>query len=133
MTRPAFAPSTPRRRRSGRSAARAPRTLRFFGALLPRPLGRGRRLPLLGPRLAMPQHGHVRVPAGDRAERERRPRPVAGRHVAGPVRARERDLLLTGTAPLPDCGRAHQDGRTVMPPSTGITAPVTYAPARDAR
>lgn len=27
----------------------------------------------------------------------------------------------------------YQLGRTVIPPSTGMTAPVTYAPAREAR
>ena len=90
---------------SGTGAApRAVRTaaLLYRGlTLLPGPLGRGRRALLLRPGVTVAQHRHVRVPTGDGAEHERGPRAVARRHVAGPVRRGERELLLAGGASLP--------------------------------
>src|SRR5207249_4289101 len=70
--------------------------------LLAAPFRRGRGAPLLRPGIAVAKRGHVRVPAGDRAEDERRARTVAGRHVAGPVGGGERQLLLAVGAPLPE-------------------------------
>src|SRR5439155_23761956 len=87
-----------------------------------RPLGLARRLPLLCPRLAMTQHGHVRVPAAHRAERQRRARAVTGRHVADPVRAREGDLLLAVAAALPE--------RDLRPHRCPPRARVAYSAAR---
>src|SRR5207249_10753858 len=96
--------------RAAATASSPPALLRLGLPLLSRPLGRARRSPLLGPGITMAKHRHVRVPAGDRDEGQRRARAVTGRHVACPVRTDEWQLHLAGGAPLP--GRplsAHPD------------------------
>src|SRR5207249_2476614 len=73
-------------------------------------LGRSRRSTLLGPGITVPEHGNVRVPAGDRAEGQCRARAVTGRDVARPVRTDERQLLLAGGAAFPERPlRTHPD------------------------
>src|SRR5207248_5318669 len=92
----------PSRTGAAASTIRTPALLSLRLSLLPGPLRRGRRSSLLCPRITVAKRGHVRVPAGHRAEHQGRARTVAGRHVAGPVRAGERQLLLAGGAPFPE-------------------------------
>jgi hypothetical protein len=49
-----------------------------------------------------------------------------------PLRLARRRIPRFGP-PLPDPRAPNRSQRAEMPPSTGITAPVTYAPAREAR
>src|SRR5213076_43503 len=94
----------PSRAGAAASAIRTPALLPLRLPLLPGPLRRGRRSSLLCPRITVAKHGHVRVPAGHRAEHQGGARTVAGRHVAGPVRAGERQLLLACKKELPFAG-----------------------------
>src|SRR5262249_35194826 len=102
-------------------------------ALSARPFLRGGRSCLLGPGLAVSQHRHVRVPAIHRAERESRARAIAGRHVADPVRGAERDLLLAGAAPLPECRFHRAPPRTTSRRSAHRTADIRAASGRSRR
>jgi hypothetical protein len=79
-----------------------PTLLRFCLAPLSLPRRARGRVPLLGPRLAVAQHGHVRIPAGHRAEGQRRSRTVAGGDVADPIGGGEGDLLLACGTALPE-------------------------------
>src|SRR5262249_31792463 len=99
--------------------------LRALLRLLALPLGARRRAALLGPRLAVPHHREVRVPARHRAEDEPRALAVAGRDVADPVDALEADRVLAARAASPERGGGGSAHRATLcggPPSLGCAS-----------